>query len=102
MAVSKGQRAKEAVEKKIIETFGSDYAGTFDKKIYLWANDGGQRIQVCLAMTCPKVFRGVEETQPTELNFEDDNAFAAAASSKTEITPEEKETLQELMARLGL
>lgn len=102
MAISKGQRAKEAVEKKIIEAFGSDYAGTYDKKIYLWADDGGQRIQVALAMTCPKVFRGAEETLPTELNFEDTPTAPAAAPKQVEVTPEEMETLQDLMQRLGL
>ena len=102
MAISKGQRAKEAVEKKIIEAFGADYAGTYDKKVYLWADDGGQRIQVALSMTCPKVFRGTEETLPTELNFEDMSAAPAAAPKQVEVTPEETETLQELMNRLGL
>lgn len=100
--MAKGQLAKDAVERKIIETFGADYAGTFDKKIYLWADDGGQRIQVALSMTCPKVFRGAEDTMPATLNFEDDGNFPAATPQKVDITPEEKETLQELMNRLGL
>ena len=101
--MARGQKAKDAVEKKIIEAFGANYAGTFDKKIYLWADDDGQLIQVALSMTCPKIFKGVEETRPTALNFEDDNDFLAAAPiPPAEITPEEKETLQELMNRLGL
>lgn len=98
---TKGQIAKENVEKKIIEAFGSDYAGTFDRKIYVWTTEGGVRTQVCLAMTCPKVFRGVEETAPTALNFDDDGNFPTT-NSKVEITKEETETLQALMERLGL
>lgn len=98
---TKGQIAKENVEKKIIEAFGSDYAGTFDRKIYVWTTEGGVRTQVCLAMTCPKVFRGVEETTPAALNFDDDGNFPTSPIA-TEISAEEKETLVQLMERLGL
>lgn len=52
-------------------------------------------------MTCPKVFRGVEETTPTALNFDDDGDFPTPAAA-TEISAEEKETLAQLMERLGL
>ena len=102
MAISKGQRAKENIKQKIIQALGSDYAGEYDRKLYCWADDGGQRIQVALSMTCPKVFRGAEETVPTELNFEDTPAAPAAAPKQVEVTPEETETLQDLMQRLGL
>lgn len=97
----KGQESKENVKKKIIETFGADYAGEYDKKLYVWTTEGGVRTQVCLAMTCPKVFRGVEETTPTALNFDDDGNFPTSAPT-VEISNEEKETLAQLMERLGL
>lgn len=100
--MAKGAIAKENIKQKIIEALGADYAGEFDKKLYCWSDDGGQRIQVALSMTCPKVFRGAEETMLTTLNFEDEGDFPAATPQKVDITPEEKETLQELMERLGL
>ena len=99
--MAKGQESKDNVKKKIIEAFGADYAGEYDKKLYVWTTEGGVRTQVCLAMTCPKVFRGVEETIPKALNFDDDENFPTT-NSKVEITKEETETLQALMERLGL
>lgn len=99
--MAKGQESKDNVKKKIIEAFGADYAGEYDKKLYVWTTEGGVRTQVCLAMTCPKVFRGVEETTPTALNFEDDGNFPTPAPA-AEISKEEKETLAQLMERLGL
>lgn len=99
--MARGQESKENVKKKIIEAFGADYAGEYDRKLYVWTTEGGVRTQVCLAMTCPKVFRGVEETTPIALNFDDDGNFPTT-NSKVEITKEETETLQALMERLGL
>lgn len=99
--MARGQESKDNVKKKIIEAFGADYAGEYDKKLYVWTTEGGVRTQVCLAMTCPKVFRGVEETIPKVLNFDDDENFPTT-NSKVEITKEETETLQALMERLGL
>lgn len=101
MAV-KGSLAKENVLKKIINALGSDYIGEFDKKYFCWADDGGQRIQVSIALTCPKVYRGVEETDTNEMNFEESAATAAPAGFKpAEITEQEQETLADLMAKLS-
>lgn len=99
--MAKGQEAKDNVKQKIIEAFGADYAGEYDKKLYIWTTENGQLSQVCLSMTCPKVFRGTEETQPTELNFDDDGNFPTS-NQTVEISTEEKETLAQLMERLGL
>lgn len=100
--MAKGQKAKDAVAKKIIEALGEDYIGEFDKKYYCWAtDDGGERIQVSMALTCPKVFRGVEETSPTALNFEDEDT-PPAEFTPVEISNEEKQSLADLMNRLGL
>lgn len=53
--MAKGNTAKEYVEKKIIEAFGSDFVGISDKKIYVYADDGGERVQIAISLTCPKV-----------------------------------------------
>lgn len=52
---TKGSKAKEYVENKIKETFGENFIAIVDKKVYVWADDGGERIQVALSLTCPKV-----------------------------------------------
>lgn len=104
MAV-KGTIAKENVVKKIIEALGDDYIGEFDKKYFCWADDGTGKIQVSIALTCPKIYRGVEETTSPEMNFDDDEAPAAEPKGSykpADITQEEQDTLADLMARLGL
>ena len=103
--MAKGTIAKEKVTKAIADAFGADYVGEFDKKLYVWADDGGNRIQVCIALTCPKVYRGVEETEATEMSFDDDEESAAEPSGAfkpADITKEEQDTLADLMSRLGL
>jgi len=103
--MAKGAIAKENVAKKISECFGNDYIGEFDKKYYVWADDGGEKAQICITLTSPKVLRGIEETNPTALNFDDDDEDKLHDSVEfkpAEITEEEQNTLAELMAKLGL
>ena len=102
--MAKGNIAKENIVKILEKAFGDDYIGEFDKKYYVWADDGGNRIQISIALTCPKVYRGVEETASTEMNFDDDAESAAGESGFTpaDISKEEQDTLAALMERLGL
>ena len=55
MAV-KGAAAKEQVIKRISSAFGEDFIGEVDKKIYVWANDNGEKVQIAISLTCPKNF----------------------------------------------
>ena len=41
---ARGSVAKENIAKKLQEAFGKDYIGEFDRKYYLWGNDGGERV----------------------------------------------------------
>lgn len=101
---AKGSVAKENVVKKIAQAFGDDYVGEYDKKYYLWADDGGSRVQICVSLTCPKVYRGVEETLSSEMNFDDDDGAPTAASTfvPADITQKEQDDLAALMEKLGL
>lgn len=101
---AKGTLAKENVINKIINALGDDYIGEFDKKYFCWADDGGTKVQVSISLTCPKVYRGVEETGPSEMNFDDDEAPTTASTGFTpaDISKEEQDTLAALMERLGL
>ena len=103
----KGQIAKEQVVKIISQAFGKDYIGEFDKKHYVWANDGGEKVQIAIALTCPKVYRGIEETAPSALNFDDEDETSERGNHPSrfepaQITQEEKDTLQDLILKLGL
>lgn len=89
---AKGTIAKENVVNKIREAFGSDFIREYDKKIYVWGQENGERIQIAIAMTCPKV--QIETGAPVAHNFEE--------PARAEITEEEKKNIADLMARLGL
>ena len=115
MAV-RGTEAKEQITKKIIETFGQDQAFLFDRKIYITTKENGETVQVCLSLTCPKTLvspTGVAApAEPPKsafrvgLDFESMGTAATApaptAFQPAAITPEEKETVMELMKRLNL
>ena len=98
----KGQIAKDNVVKKLIQTFGNDYIGEFDRKHYVWEKDGSEKVQIAIALTCPKVYRGIEETAPTALNFDDDDNSTETTFKPVDITQEEQDTLEALMSKLGL
>lgn len=106
----RGSQAKEWVTKKIIECFGQDQVILSDKKIYINTKEDGMPIQVCLALTCPKTMVGeaAAEAVATAQRGVDFGAFGAPTVSApepykpAEITPSERQTVQELMKSLGL
>lgn len=107
MAV-KGSVAKAEVENKIASAFGADFIGSVDKKLYVWAKENGEKVQVAISLTCPKVPVVIDNTvQIGDYNFEDDVAIVTTnASTSTfipaEVTEEERKNVADLMARLGL
>lgn len=101
--MAKGAIAKEKVAAAIAQAFGADYVGEFDKKLYVYADDGGERVQIAISLTCPKVFKGEGVENKAPLNFEDNETSAQATTFQpVEISEEENKTLEDLMARLGL
>ena len=103
--MAKGNIAKQNVAKKIAEVFGSDFVGEFDKKLYLWSEENGEKVQIAISMTCPK--NPIEsgnlinyQAEPgNRLNFEDSTPVV---QEKKEITEDEKKHIADLMAKLGL
>jgi hypothetical protein len=102
--MAKGDNAKAQVVEKLAQAFGNDYIGCYDKKYYVWANDNGERVQIAITLTCPKVPVGVVSTNTgAGMDFENMNTTVAPAEFvPAEITQEEKDNIQELMRRLGL
>lgn len=103
--MAKGTNAKNAVINKIAMAFGTDYIGEIDKKVYVWADDGGEKVQIAIALTCPKnpVETGGISTAPVSgWDFSDNVVTASAPVSKAEITPEEQARIADMMSRLGL
>ena len=100
--MAKGATAKVNVENKIREAFGADFVGNVDKKIYVWADDGGEKVQICISMTCPKVPVGVG-SENNGIDFDNMPAEGSATEFKpAEITNEETENIRKLLSELGL
>jgi len=104
--MARGSVAKEKVTEKIKAAFGSDYIGEVDKKVYVWADDGGERVQIALSMTCPKVMINTVNTSELSYNtgrdFSNDDVIAISPEKVIEISDEERENVRKLMQRMGL
>jgi hypothetical protein len=107
--MARGAIAKEQVEKIIQEAFGDNYLGCFDKKLYVTADDGGQKVQIAITLTCPK--NEIEVAAPaTPIKNGGWDFEAPAVSSVTgqvgaepaEITEQEQQNLAILLANIGL
>lgn len=101
MAV-RGFYAKDNVDSKIKSAFGSDYVGKYDGKIYVMADDGGEKIQVCLSMTCPKVAPQSSNSGMIDFDNPETVPQPVIQRSPTEITQEELDNVQILMKKLNL
>ena len=103
---AKGSIAKVNVQNKIALAFGSDYIGEVDKKIYVWADDGGERVQIAIAMTCPKVqidTPDVTDTKAMDHDWSSDTIITKPTPTvKAEITEEETQRIADMMAKFGL
>ena len=104
--MAQGTIGKQNVINKMKQAFGADFIGEYDKKIYVWTTENGERIQIALSLTCPKVPVAISDNPTTgDFNFEDDApnvVVAAGAYQPAEITKEERERVNDLMQRLGL
>ena len=107
--MARGSIAKENVIKQLQAAFGANFIGEYDKKIYVWANDGGEQVQIAMSLTCPKnpieIATNVD-ADGGDWDFSDNpkvnTTVAVANAAPAEITEEEKENISNLMARLGL
>lgn len=105
--MAKGAEAKAKIANKLAEVFGQDWIGEYDKKYYVWSSESGERIQVCLSMTCPKTpIEVAKNVAPTgDWDWDDSKpagAVAVANAAPAEITEEEKQNIADLLSKLGL
>lgn len=102
MAV-RGTLAKQNVENKIKEIFGDDFIGVADKKLYVFSDDGGQKIQIAISLTCPKVGIETDSAAPSWNNAPFDwSSTSTPKNDPLDLTPAEEETVAQLIAKLGL
>lgn len=101
---ARGTNAKLEVTKKIQEAFGENFVGEIDKKLYVWANDDGEKVQIAIALTCPKTFVG--EVRPAESaggwDFDAPPQTVTSEPETASFSDEEKNNIASLMERLGL
>jgi len=98
---AKGTQAKIEVLNKIKEVFGKDFIGEIDKKIYVWAQDAGERVQIAISLTCPKNPVGMVSTDGAGYDFSAPT-IAASQFTPAEFTEEEKNNINELIKALNL
>lgn len=102
--MSKGSIAKENLIKKLIDVAGDDYVGEASNKYYFWSNEDGEKIQVCVSLTCPKT---PLETSPAlsggGYDFSSPDTGAKVWPQKpVEYTDEEKANIDKLIRELKL
>ena len=102
--MAKGANAKIEVANKLAAAFGADFIGEYDRKYYVWADDGGERVQNSIALTCPKNPVGQVNSNSIGLNFENMGEAKAAPVNfqPAEISEDERENVRKIMERLGL
>lgn len=105
--MARGSIAKEKIIEIMKKAFGPDFITVDGSKVYVWAQDGAERVQIALAMTCPKTF--VEDNRSNSVGngfpksaFDDEPAETASSANAKDVTPQEQENIRALLARLGL
>lgn len=103
--MAKGAIAKQQVENRIRLEFDDDFVGSNGKELFVWGEENGERVQIKISLTCPKTnYSGPDvaatpsKTAKPALDWSDN----ATETPPTELTQEEKETVNTLLEKLGL
>lgn len=101
--MARGAIAKQIVTEKIKNSFGADFIGIQDNKIYVQADDGGgKKVQIAIAMTCPKVELAAEPAASNTEDWDFSDPEPKPQPQKFEPTEDEQANLTKLLERLGL
>ena len=98
-----GEEAKTKLINKIIEALGDSYIGCVDKKYYFISYENGSEKQVAISLTCPKnpvAVSGAPVVRSGGIDFEAEPVLTAPKA--TEVSEEERQTVADMMRRLGL
>ena len=103
--MARGAQAKNKVEQIISSAFKDNFLGVYDKKLYVQAEENGEMVQIAISLTCPKTPVVISDKPlnfDDKLNFEDGATVIPHPQIQSEISDEERQTVKELMERLGL
>lgn len=92
--MARGDAAKVQVGNMIRQAFGANYVGYADRKHYVWANDGVEKVQIAISLTCPKT--GIDGGSAIITSGGRDFSEPAQISEK------EQQDILDLMKKLGL
>ena len=103
--MARGAQAKSKVEQIISSAFKDNFLGIYDKKLYVQAEENGEMVQIAISLTCPKTPVTVSDKPlifEDKLDFEAGTTVVPQSQIQTEISDEERQTVKELMERLGI
>lgn len=103
--MAKGAQAKIYIGNKLKEIFKEDYVGENGGKHYVYADDGGEKVQIAISLTCPKTPIGTVDMSSAfgdGMDFEAAPVIAQTKFEPAEITDQEKQNIADMMAALGL
>ena len=103
--MARGAQAKSKVEQIISSAFKDNFLGIYDKKLYVQAEENGEMVQIAISLTCPKTPVAISDKSlvfEDKLDFEAGTTVIPQSQVQTEISDEERQTVKELMERLGL
>lgn len=103
--MARGAQAKNKVEQIISSAFKDNFLGIYDKKLYVQAEENGEMVQIAISLTCPKTPVTVSDKPlvfEDKLDFEAGTTVVPQSQVQTKISDEERQTVKELMERLGL
>lgn len=108
--MAKNDMAKSLVVAKLKEIFGNDFLGEADKKYYVMSEENGEKVQVAISLTCPKVpveFAGMASNSGSKANaesvdFDWGDTNKPAEPQPAVVSNEEQENIRKMLEKLGL
>ena len=104
--MAKGDVAKSKIASKLEKLFGENYIGEYSKKYYVWEDDGGERVQIAITLTHPKVpvasITQVDKDGGISFDVPTNAAVAPTGFAPAEITQEEQDNLATLLKKFNL
>jgi hypothetical protein len=96
--MARGAKSKEIITQKILETFDSSFI--YEKEIRIPIQEDGEIIQIKCVLTAAKV--NVSNGEDNAIPAATESVSIPQVSQSVEPSAEEKKTVEELCARLGL
>ena len=92
--MARGSESKSFVTEKILDTFEGSFL--YEKEIRIPMEENGETVEIKVTLTCAKVNVGNAN------RIMSTNTAPVFSTESSEITPEEKSNVIDLVARLGL